>query len=96
MHAVVRTYAGTGATDLFDRIVAAREEIQRLIEGVPGFVSYTLIRTADGGHTITVCQDKAGTDESVKVARDWVTANAADIGAPAPAVSEGSVDLSFP
>jgi hypothetical protein len=96
MHAVIRTYSGTGATELFDRIVKSRDEIQPLIEGVQGFVSYAVVRTGDGGVTITVCQDKAGTDESVKVARDWVTANASDIGAPAPTVTEGSVDISFP
>ena len=96
MHAVIRTYSGPGATDLFDRIVAARDEIQGLISGVQGFVSYTLVRTGDGGVTITVCQDKAGTDESIKVAREWVATNASDVGASAPTVTEGSVDLSFP
>ena len=96
MHAVIRTYAGAGATELFDRIVAAREEVERLIGGVKGFVRYTLVRTDDGGVTITVCQDKAGTDESIQVARDWVAANASDVGAGAPTVSEGRVDISFP
>jgi hypothetical protein len=96
MHAVVRTYSGTGASELFDRILAARDEVQRIISGVQGFVSYTLIRTADGGVTVTVCQDKAGTDESLTAARDWIAANASDVGASAPAVSEGPVDLSFP
>ena len=70
--------------------------VARIMGGVQGFVSYTLVRTGDGGVTVTVCQDKAGTDESVTVARDWVAANASDVGAPAPAVSEGAVDLSFP
>ena len=80
---------------MIDKIVAGREEIQRLIGGVQGFVSYTLVRTGDGFVTVTVCKEKAGTDESVTVARDWIAANASDIGAPAPAVSEGAVDLSF-
>ncbi len=95
MHAVIRTYTGTGSTELIDRIVAARDEVQRLLSDVAGFVSYSLVRTADGGVTVTVCQDKAGTDESVKVAREWVAANAADVGAAAPTVSEGPVELGF-
>ncbi|MDQ2961328.1 MAG: hypothetical protein M3R48_09835 [Candidatus Dormibacteraeota bacterium] len=95
MHAVVRSYSGAGATELVDRIVAARDEIQGLIGGVQGFVSYTLVRAGDGFVTVTVCQDKAGTDQSVTVARDWIAANASDIDASAPAVSEGAVDLSF-
>jgi hypothetical protein len=96
MHAVIRTYSGAGATELFDRIVGAREEVQRLIGGVRGFVSYTLVRTDEGGVTVTICEDKSGTDESVKVARDWVATNASDAGASAPSVIEGAVDLSFP
>ncbi len=45
------------------------------------------------GATVTVCQDKAGADESIQVARDWVAANAADLGAPAPTITEGSVGM---
>jgi hypothetical protein len=56
-------------------------------------VGYTLIQSGDGGTTVTVCQDKAGTDESIQVARDWVTANAADLGTPAPTVTEGTVGM---
>jgi hypothetical protein len=95
MHAVIRTYSGTGASELFDRIVKAQDEVQKLISAVQGFVSYTLVRTGDGGVTITVCQDKAGTDESVKAAADWVAANAGDTGAAAPVVTDGEIELSF-
>ena len=62
-------------------------------EGVTGFVSYTLVQTADGGISVTVCQDKAGADESLQRAREWIQANAAGTGVGAPAVSEGSVIL---
>jgi len=54
-------------------------------------VSYSATRTADGGFTITVCQDKAGCDESIRAARDWVAKNAANTGASAPTISEGTV-----
>ena len=40
---------------------------------------------------MTVCQDKAGADESLKIARDWIQKNAADTGVGAPAVTEGTV-----
>ena len=60
---------------------------------VNGFVSYLLARTADGGVSVTVCQDKAGTDESIRVAREWVAKNAANAGAGAPQVAEGPVML---
>ena len=91
MHAVVRSYSGKGASDLMDRIEKSSDEVEKLLRGVKGFVSYTLFRTNDGGVTVTVCQDKAGTDESLQVARDWVAENASDTGVGAPTVTEGDV-----
>ena len=35
-----------------------------------GFVSYTLAHTSDGGISVTVCETKAGTDESVHIRRE--------------------------
>jgi len=93
MHAVVRSYSGPGASDLFDRIAKSSDEIEELLRGVTGFVSYTALRTADGGATVTVCQDTAGTDESMQVARDWVAQNASDTGVGAPTVLEGAVEM---
>jgi hypothetical protein len=93
MHAVIRTYAGPGAKELMDLIADRQDEIKPLITGVTGFVSYALVRTGDGGATVTICQDKAGTDESVQVARDWVAANGAKLGAAAPTVAEGDVGI---
>ena len=91
MHAVVRNYSGTGAEKLFDLLEAQKVEVEGLLRSVTGFVSYTLVRTDGGGVTITVCQDKAGTDESIALARDWVTKNASDLGASPPSISEGRV-----
>ncbi len=93
MHAVVRTYSGQGAKELVDLIETRLAEVESLIRSVSGFQAYSLIRTDDGGVTVTVCQDKTGTDESVKIARDWIQQNASDLGASPPAVSEGSVLL---
>jgi len=91
MHAVVRTYSGKGAKELFDVLEKRRTEVESVIRPVKGFVSYTLARSGDGGFSVTVCQDKAGTDESVQLARAWVAKNAGDTGAGAPTVSEGPV-----
>lgn len=74
-----------------DLLEQRKAEVESVIRGVTGFVAYSLIRTDDGGVTVTVCQDKAGTDESIQVARDWVRENAADLGSSPPAVSEGAV-----
>ncbi len=93
MYAVVRSYSGSGTKELFDLLEQRLAEVERLIRAVQGFVAYSLIRTDDGGVTVTVCQDKAGTDESIQVARDWIQQNAGDLNTSPPAVSEGSVLL---
>ena len=91
MYAVVRTYSGKSAKELFDVLEKRKTEVEGVIRPVKGFVSYTLARSGDGGFSVTVCQDKAGTDESIQVARAWVAKNAGDTGVGAPTVSEGPV-----
>jgi hypothetical protein len=93
MHAVMRDYSGNGAKELFDLLENKKAEVKDVMMAVKGFVSYSLARTARGGFSVTICQDKAGVDESVRVARDWIAKNASDAGAAAPAVSEGTVIL---
>ncbi len=95
MHAVVRVYSGSGAKELFGMLEERMGEVESLVHAVPGFVGYTLIRTDDGGATVTVCQDKAGTDESIRVAREWIQENASDLDTSPPAVSEGPALLSL-
>src|SRR2546430_38122 len=93
MHAVVRNYSGAGAKQLFDLLEQRKADVEAVIRKVPGLMSYTLLRSGDGGVSVTVCQDKAGADESLKVARDWIQKNASNTGASPPTVMEGSVIL---
>ena len=93
MHALVRTYSGKGAKELMDVLEKSKAEVERLIRSVDGFVSFSLVRTATGGFSVSVFQDKQGTDESVRVAREWIAKNAGNIGAAPPDISEGSVIL---
>ncbi len=93
MHTVVRTYSGKGAKELIDILERNKADVEKLIRSVKGFVSYTLARSGDGGISVTVCQDKAGTDESLRVAKEWITKNAGTSGVGAPMVSEGPVIL---
>ena len=91
MHAVVRNYSGAGAKQLFDLLEQRKVEVEAEIRKVPGLVSYTLVRSGDGGMSVTVCEDKVGADESLKVAREWIQKNASNIHANPPVVTEGSV-----
>jgi restriction endonuclease Mrr len=93
MHTVIRTYSGQGAKELFDLLEKRKSDVESLMRSVKGFVSYSMVRTGDGGITITACQDKSGTDDSVQKAKDWIVKNGSNIGASAPKVSEGPVIL---
>ena len=92
MHAVVRTYTGKGAKQLMDVLERNNAEVERLIRAVQGFVSFSLVRTASGGFSVSVFQDKAGTDESVRVAREWIAKNAANFSG---AASDGGLCSGF-
>ena len=93
MHATVRTYSGKGSKELIDLLEKRHTDVKELITSIKGFVSYSLVRTPDGGFSVSVYQDKAGADESMKKAREWIGQNASATGASAPTVSEGSVVL---
>jgi hypothetical protein len=94
MHAVVRSYSGQGASELFEQLEQRNEEIKDLIGGVPGFVSYTAVRSSEGGVTVTVCQDNTGTDESSRRAAEWVKENISTMANP-PVITEGSTVAYF-
>ena len=91
MHTIVRMYSGKGAKELFDTLEKRKADVENLMRSVKGFVGYTLARSGDGGFSVTVCKDKAGVDDSVQKAKDWIAKNAASTGVAAPKVSEGSV-----
>jgi hypothetical protein len=91
MHAVVRTYSGKGSKKLIDLIEKNKTEVEGLLRAIKGFVGYYLVRTSRGGFSVSVYQDKNGTDESIRVARDWIAKNAGNLGAARPTVSEGTV-----
>jgi hypothetical protein len=94
VYIVIRSYSGEGASELFDALEQRTDQVKELITTVPGFVSYWGFRSDDGGATVTVCQDKAGTDESSRRAADWVREN---VGSPvgAPSITEGEASLEF-
>ena len=91
MHAVVRNYSGAGAKQLFDVLEQHKADVEATLRKVHGLLSYTLLRSGDGGMSVTVCKDKAGADESLKVAREWIQKNASHVHANPPTVTEGSV-----
>ncbi len=66
MQAVLRTYSGKGAKELFDVLEERAAEVEELLRSVKGFVGYTLTRSDDGGFSVTVCNDKAESTRAFK------------------------------
>jgi hypothetical protein len=95
MYVTVRSYSGHGASELFDVLGQSGEEVKSLIGSVPGFVSYVAFRSGDGGTTVTICEDKDGTDESSRRASKWVRENVSTTGSPPVAITEGTTVLLF-
>jgi hypothetical protein len=93
MHVTLRWYAGASA--LADAMSANAAEIEQLLRGVPGFVAYYAVRDGENVTTVTVCQDKTGTDESTRRAAAWVKENMKEGGVAAPRISEGDAYMSF-
>jgi hypothetical protein len=93
MDVVVRTYTGKGSKELFSLLEKHKAEVEKLMRSVKGFESYTLARSnsGEGGLSMTVCQDKAGTEDSGRIAKDWLSKNATNISMDAPKVSAGSI-----
>ena len=91
MYAVTRTYSGKGAKELFGVLERHKDDVEKTLRSVKGFESYVLVRNNDGGFSVTVCKDKSGADESMRVAKEWITKHAGNTGAAPPSVTEGQV-----
>jgi hypothetical protein len=93
MHAIIRHYKGNA--QLMDELARQTDEIERLIREVPGFVSYCLVRTADGGFSVSVFEDRTGTEESSRRAAEFIRQNAPQVAGSPPEVIEGETILQF-
>ena len=49
MHSIARSFSGKGAKELFDLLEKNTVDVEKTMGSVKGLVSYTLVRTADGG-----------------------------------------------
>ncbi len=91
MHAVVRTY--TGSSGAVAQLKPRAKEIEATIRRAPGFVAYYLLETPEGLTTLTVCQDRAGCDESSRLAAQWIRDNAPDVIKKAPQITQGELAI---
>ena len=90
MYAAMRHYEGITDDAEAGRLVG--ESFIPLLENVPGFICYYWIDAGNGAMaSLSVFEDKAGADESVRVAHQWVQENAAELIPNPPQVTEGLV-----
>ena len=90
MYAAVRRYEGVTDPDEAGRLVD--EGFVPLLTHVPGFIAYYWLDAGDGVMaSLSVYEDQAGADESVRIAQDWVRENAATLLPNPPRVTEGLV-----
>jgi hypothetical protein len=93
MYSVIRHYAG--APSLADELTKRKGDVEKEISGVPGFVSYYLLKTADGAIAITLCESRQGCEESSRRAANWLRQNLPNAKIPAPQILSGEVTIKF-
>ena len=77
MHAAIRKYRSANVAELSRRV---EEEFVPIVREVPGFVAYYVIDGGDGTvASITICQDRAGVDESTARASEWAASAVSDL-----------------
>jgi len=91
MYAVVRIYTGPGAKQFFDILEERKHDLEAAHQHVTGLMSYTVVRSEDGGVAITVCREKAGAHESMCIAQEWKEKNAPGVLTNPPQLIEGTV-----
>ncbi|HET9392478.1 MAG TPA: hypothetical protein VFO29_02975 [Candidatus Rubrimentiphilum sp.] len=94
MFCVVRQYKMKPVEDFTKLIDQVRDGFLPIVSKAPGYVGYSVARTTDGDLVTTgFFQDRAGADESVRLAADWVKENLASAVDGPPRIMEGEVQF---
>lgn len=96
-YTVVRLYTVRADRSSDELLALIRDGYVPLIREIPGFISYTAIADpASAQHAfISVFEDKAGADESTRLAREWVADNDIDHFDEGPTIAEGVIAFSI-
>ncbi|MBV9453362.1 MAG: antibiotic biosynthesis monooxygenase [Rubrobacter sp.] len=91
MHVAIRRYR-TDPASVDEVMRQVNEGFIPIIKGAKGFLAYYALR-AEAGEiaTVSVFEDQAGAEESVRMAGDWVRGNLADLLPNPPEVTAGEV-----
>jgi len=89
MFASIRKYSG--APLLSDELLKHQDEIKTVLRPISGLHAYFLVKTTDGAVSFTLCDDKAGVDESNRVEATWLKDKLPTFSNRAPEISTGEV-----
>jgi hypothetical protein len=89
MYASIRQYNGRNPAEFSRRV---QDGFVPIVRQVPGFLAWYLVDGGGGAlFTITLCEDHAAAEASVRAAADWVADNLADLVEGSPTVINGEV-----
>ena len=92
MHAAIRQYQGAPGSVDEGRIRRINEGFLPIIKDASGFRDYYALDAGDGRFaTVSVFEDRAGAEESTRLAADWVRENMASLFPEPPEVLQGEV-----
>jgi hypothetical protein len=91
MFASIRKYSG--APLMVQELVKKQDDIKSVLRPIRGFHAYYLLKTSDGAISMTVCEDRAGAEESNRVASTWLKDKLPTFATHAPEVTIGEVQI---
>lgn len=92
MYAVIRRYSGVAK--LIHELETRKEEVIGVMKEATGFVAYYAVRDGEALATITICNDRAGADDSTRRAAQWVRDNLPGVRVTQPEAIGGEVFIS--
>jgi heme-degrading monooxygenase HmoA len=92
-YAVVRHYKESQG--LIDELGRRAEDVETLIRGVEGFISYALVRTDNGGYSVSIYETSDGVEESTRRAREYIQQNLSEMSVSPPEVLGGETLIQF-
>jgi heme-degrading monooxygenase HmoA len=92
MYVSIRRYVDNPG--LADELAARSDEVKAVVEPIQGFKDYYLVKATDGTVSITICEDRAGAEESNRSAAAWIKENMPEIATSPPEISAGEVVFS--
>ena len=91
MFASIRKY--NGAPTLVEELLKKQDDVKNVLRPIKGFHAYYLLKTSDGAVSMTVCEDRAGAEESNRVASTWLKDKLPTFATRAPEVTTGEVQI---